>query len=135
MNISQNDLKLLLTGAMDVRKNAYAPYSNYAVGAALMSSTGEIYTGVNIENAAYSVTICAERSALFNAVSKGVRDITTIVVVTENGGVSCGACRQAILEFGPDIELIFATSQGEVVLETTVADLVPHSFGPKDLQD
>jgi cytidine deaminase len=120
---------------MDVRKNAYAPYSNYAVGAALMSSTGEIYTGVNIENAAYSITICAERSALFNAVSNGVRDIRAIVVVTENGGVSCGACRQAISEFGPDIELIFITSQGEVVLETTVADLVPHSFGPKDLHD
>ena len=133
MNLSVGEYKTLLSRAMEIRKNAYAPYSKYAVGAALMSSTGEIFTGVNVENAAYSITICAERSALFNAVSTGIRNIKAIVIVTDDGGVSCGSCRQAISEFGKDVELIFATSQGEIVLETTIAELLPHSFGEDNL--
>jgi cytidine deaminase len=133
MKLSESDFKKLLSRAMEARENAYAPYSNYAVGAALMSSTGEIFAGANVENAAYSITMCAERSALFNAVSNGIRELKAIVIVTDNGGVSCGSCRQAISEFGKDVELIFTTSQGEIVLETTTFDLLPHSFGPEDL--
>jgi len=135
MKLSKSEFKILLSRAMQVRENAYAPYSNYAVGAALMSSTGEIFTGVNVENAAYSITICAERSALFNAVSNGVRDFKAIVIVTDNGGVSCGSCRQAISEFGKDVDLIFANSQGRIVLETTISELLPHSFGQENLPD
>ena len=135
MKLPENDFKKLLSLALEVRKNAYAPYSNYAVGAALMSSGGEIFTGVNVENAAFAITICAERSAVFNAVSKGERDFKAIVVVTENGGVSCGACRQALSEFAKDAEVIIANDQGEIVLETTVSELLPYSFGQKDLSD
>lgn len=133
MMLSESELSELLSRALKVRENAYAPYSNYAVGAALMSSAGEVFTGVNVENAAYSMTICAERSAIFNAVSKGVREIRAIVVVTEDGGVSCGACRQAISEFGKDVDLIFANSLGKIVLETTISELLPHSFGQENL--
>jgi cytidine deaminase len=135
MKLTNGEFKKLLSQALQVRENAYAPYSKYAVGAALISSSGEVFTGANVENAAYSMTMCAERSAIFNAASKGVREIIAIVVVTEDGGVSCGACRQAISEFGKDVELIFATSRGEVVLETTISELLPHSFGQDNLPD
>ena len=135
MKLSEHEFQTLLSRALEVRKHAYAPYSNYAVGAALLSSTGEIFTGVNVENAAYSITICAERSALFNGVSKGMRELKAVVVVIENGGVSCGACRQAISEFGKDVELIFVNSEAKIVLETTMSELLPHSFGSEDISD
>ena len=133
MKLSEDKIQELLSQAMQIRENAYAPYSRYAVGAALMSSSGDIFTGTNVENAAYSMTMCAERSAIFNAVSNGVREIIAIVVVTEDGGVSCGACRQAISEFGKDVALFFASSQGEIVLETTISELLPHAFGEENL--
>jgi cytidine deaminase len=133
MKMSEGEFNALLTRAMQIRENAYAPYSKYAVGAALMSASGDVFTGANVENAAYSMTMCAERSAIFNAVSSGVREIKAIVVVTEDGGVSCGACRQAISEFGKDVDLIFVNAHGEIILQTTISELLPHAFGKDSL--
>jgi len=83
--------KQLITSARRVRQHAYAPYSNYTVGAALLTAEGHIYTGVNVENAAYPVTICAERAAVFKAISEGERKFTALAVVTDNGGTPCDA--------------------------------------------
>ncbi|MEE9508106.1 MAG: cytidine deaminase, partial [Anaerolineales bacterium] len=86
------------------------------------------------ENAAYPTSMCAERAAIFKAISNGERKIVAIAVVTENGGSPCGACRQVLSEFGVDTVVIMVKEDGEVVLETTVQDLLPHSFGPEDLK-
>jgi len=123
----------LIRAAQAVRRHAYAPYSHYPVGAALLTRSGKIYTGVNVENAAFPSGMCAERVAVFKAVSEGERAFEAIVVVTENGGAPCGACRQVLAEFGTDLEVVVADAAGTVVLETTLADLLPASFGPQSL--
>ena len=123
----------LIQAAQRVRRHAYAPYSHYPVGAALLTRGGKIYTGVNVENAAFPSGMCAERVAVFKAVSEGERQFAAIVVVTENGGAPCGACRQVLAEFGTDLEVVVADASGRVVLETTLADLLPASFGPQSL--
>ncbi len=123
----------LIRAAQAVRRHAYAPYSHYPVGAALLTRSGKIYTGVNVENAAFPSGMCAERVAVFKAVSEGERAFEAIVVVTENGGAPCGACRQVLAEFGTDLEVVVADASGAVVLETTLADLLPASFGPQSL--
>jgi cytidine deaminase len=123
----------LIESAVEVRRWAYAPYSNYAVGAALLTESGKVYEGVNIENAAYPTTICAERVAIFKAVSEGERAFTAIAVVTSNGGTPCGSCRQVMAEFGVDTLVIIADAQGKVIQESTVADLLPGAFLPRDL--
>lgn len=117
----------------DVRQRAYARYSGYQVGAALLAKSGKIYTGVNIENAAYPLTICAERTAVFKAVSEGEREFAAISVVTENGGSPCGSCRQVLAEFGLDIVVYIADGAGNLVQETTVRDLLPGAFTPDQL--
>jgi cytidine deaminase len=124
----------LIQHALSVRHHAYAPYSEYPVGAALLGSDGEIYTGVNVENAAYPLSICAERSAIFRAVSQGMRSFEAIAVASTNGGSPCGSCRQVLSEFGLDMTVVVVNAAGEVTLETTVADLLPHAFTPGDLQ-
>jgi cytidine deaminase len=123
----------LVESAVEARRWAYAPYSHYAVGAALLTESGKIYEGVNIENAAYPTTICAERVAVFKAVSEGERDFTAIAVVTLNGGTPCGSCRQVLAEFGVDTIVIIANVQGEIIQETTVRDLLPGAFLPENL--
>ncbi|MFH1634824.1 MAG: cytidine deaminase [Chloroflexota bacterium] len=123
----------LIRVALDARHRAYAPYSNYAVGAALLTNSGQIFSGVNVENAAYPTTICAERVAVFKAVSEGERDFTAIAVATENGGFPCGSCRQVLAEFGLSIVVLIVDGKGELVDETTVAALLPASFTPTDL--
>ncbi len=123
----------LIEAAVQVRRWAYAPYSHYAVGAALLTELGKIYDGVNIENAAYPTTICAERVAVFKAVSEGELRFTAIAVVTSNGGTPCGSCRQVLAEFGVDTAVIIADEAGNVVKETTVIDLLPGAFLPGDL--
>jgi cytidine deaminase len=123
----------LITAAVEAQQWAYAPYSNYAVGAAVLSASGKIYEGVNIENAAYPMTICAERVAVFKAVSEGERQFQAIAVVTRNGGSPCGACRQVLAEFGLDTTVLLANTDGELVLSTTVQDLLPGAFQPEDL--
>jgi cytidine deaminase len=112
---------------------AYAPYSNYPVSAALLTSSGKIVTGVNIENAAYPTSICAERVAVFKAVSEGETSFQAIAVVTPNGGTPCGSCRQVLSEFGLDIVVIIADKDGKIVLEQSVAELLPGAFRPDDL--
>lgn len=123
----------LVESAIQARRWAYAPYSHYAVGAALLTESGKIYEGVNIENAAYPTTICAERVAVFKAVSEGERQFEAIAVVTSNGGTPCGSCRQVLAEFGTDIRVIVADETGKILQETTVAELLPGAFLPRDL--
>jgi cytidine deaminase len=123
----------LIEAALEARRWAYAPYSGYRVGAALLAASGQIYDGVNVENAAYPTSICAERAAVFKAVSEGELKYTAIAVATGNGGMPCGACRQVLSEFGLDIVVIVVDETGRVTEESTVQDLLPGSFGPKDL--
>ena len=124
----------LIDLAIQARQWAYAPYSHYAVGAVVLTDSGKIYDGVNIENAAYPTGICAERVAMFKAISEGERSFKTLVVATENGGTPCGSCRQVMAEFGLDTEVIIVDVKGNVALETTVAGLLPGAFTPKDLK-
>lgn len=124
----------LIQIAQDVREHAYTPYSQYRVGAALHSTDGRIFSGCNVENAAYPTGICAERVALVKAVSEGARDFDALVVVTDNGGTPCGVCRQMLYEFAPDLPVTCLNSEGEVVLETTLRELLPHGFGPSSLK-
>jgi cytidine deaminase len=124
----------LVQRALEARKWAYAPYSNYQVGAALLADSGRVYTGVNVENAAYPTGICAERVAVFKAVSEGEHHFQAIAVATVNGGTPCGACRQVLSEFGLETKVIVANDRGEILLEMDVAGLLPGAFRPKDLQ-
>lgn len=123
----------LLKQAVDARKLAYAPYSKYPVGAALLSSNGQIFTGVNIENAAYPDGICAERVAVFKGVSEGEKSFSAIAVVTANGGTPCGSCRQVLSEFSRDMIVILGDAEGHYLHETTLAALLPEAFGPGHL--
>jgi len=122
----------LVALAARAREAAYAPYSKYKVGAALLAKSGKIYTGCNVENAVYSLTICAERTAVFKAVSEGEQAFEAIAVVTSNGGTPCGSCRQVLAEFGLDTRVLIATPE-EIVSEETVGTLLPGAFGPQDL--
>jgi cytidine deaminase len=125
----------LLEAAIAATQHAYIPYSNYPVGAALLTTDGAIYTGCNIENAAYPVTICAERTALVKAVSEGQRQFEALVVVTRNGGSPCGMCRQMLYEFSPELHVIVANLDGSILYDMPLADLLPHGFGPIDLRE
>ena len=122
----------LIAQAMQARERAYAPYSNYRVGAALLGKSGRVYTGCNVENAVYPLVICAERTAVVKAVSEGEREFVAIAVVTENGGSPCGSCRQTLREFGADILVLIADITG-AYRETTIAELLPDSFSATDL--
>ena len=122
--------------AAKMRERSYSPYSHYAVGAALLTKNGKIYTGCNIENAAYPVTICAERTAIFKAVSEGDRDFEAIAIATVDGyGYPCGSCRQVMAEFSLDMAVILADESGRITTETNVADLLPGAFTPQRLLD
>lgn len=123
-----------MRSAAEVRLKAYAPYSNYQVGAALLTRTGEIFVGANVENAAYPVTMCAERAAVFSAVSAGKREFVAIAVATQNGGTPCGSCRQVLSEFGLDIEVLLVDSDGNFLQQNTVRELLPGAFQSKDLE-
>jgi cytidine deaminase len=118
----------LIRIANQARKWAHVPYSNYPVGAAVLTESGRIYDGVNIENAAYPVTICAERVAIFKAVSNGEKDLKAIAVVTKNGGMPCGSCRQVMAEFNLEMQVIVADEKEKITAEKTVSDLLPGAF-------
>jgi cytidine deaminase len=133
MGISPAQRDDLIARAHAARHRAYAPYSHYPVGAALLAASGEIYQGANVENAAYPTGMCAERAALFTAVSHGEREFIAIAVVTENGGTPCGACRQALSEFGLETTVVVADAEGRVSHEVTLAALLPQAFGPSKL--
>lgn len=124
----------LITAAFKARENAYAPYSGYKVGAALLTCGGEIFTGCNVENASYGATVCAERTAFFSAVACGKKDFSAIVIV---GGSSegepdyafpCGICRQVISEFCKDDFRIIVAKSPTDYKTFTLAELLPHSF-------
>ena len=114
--------------ALHTRQWAYAPYSNYPVGAALLTGSGKIYEGVNVENAAYPSGMCAERIAVFKAISEGERELSAIAVVTANGGPPCGGCRQVLAEFSPDLVVIIADEEGNVRHELSLKELLPAAF-------
>jgi cytidine deaminase len=124
----------LIQAAVDIRQCAYAPYSNYHVGAALLTKSGRIFTGVNVENAVYSDTVCAERVAILKAVSEGEREFQSIVVSTANGGYPCGSCRQVLAEFGLDTVVWIVDGEGNVLDETSIKNLLPEAFSPKHLE-
>ena len=133
MIISDDERKLLITLANEARQKAYVPYSNYRVGAALRVKDGIIFTGVNVESAAYPTTMCAERVAVYKAVSEGYKDFEAIAVVTDNGGSPCGGCRQVLAEFGLETVVLIADGEGRLVSEMTVGELLPGAFTPKHL--
>jgi len=125
----------LIEAAVAAYNKAYAPYSHYSVGAALLTDSGEIVDGVNVENAVYPLTICAERVAIFKAVSQGQRSFQAIAVVTKNGGTPCGSCRQVMAEFGPDAVVLIANTSGQLLNTFTVKELLPSAFGKADLEE
>ena len=131
--ITDEERQRLVEAAIQARRWAYAPYSNYAVGAAVLTDSGRVYDGVNVENAAYPTGICAERVALFKAISEGERSFLALAVATSNGGTPCGSCRQVMAEFGVDMLVLIADSTGKIVSEMTVAELLPGAFLPGDL--
>jgi len=134
MSLPQNEKQALVDLANTARQRAYAPYSKYHVGAALRTKTGRIFTGVNIENAAYPHTMCAERVAIFKAVSEGEKEFEVIAVVTDNGGSPCGGCRQVLAEFGLDTLVLLANGKGELLKVMTVKELLPEAFTPEKLE-
>lgn len=123
----------LIQTAVEARQWAYAPYSNYKVGAAVLTASGRIYDGVNVENAAYPTTMCAERVAIFKAVSQGEQSFEAIAVASVNGGMPCGACRQVLSEFGLDTTVLVVNDRGEIVRLASVEELLPGAFRPQDI--
>ncbi len=120
--------------ALKVRENAYAPYSNFKVGAVLVTKEGKMFAGCNVENVSYGLTICAERVAVFKAVSEGGREFSFMVVVTDTDppAAPCGACRQVIREFGLNIDIVAANIKGDMITKP-LSEFLPDSFGPEDL--
>jgi cytidine deaminase len=123
----------LIKIALEARQLAYAPYSNYQVGAGLVTPSGRFFTGCNVESAAYPTSMCAERVAIFKAVSEGEHEFVALAVVTSNGGTPCGACRQVMAEFGLDTVVLIADTKGTLRQEARVSELLPGAFGPGDL--
>ena len=126
----------LLKLATEARDHSYSPYSHYAVGAALLTKDGRIYQGCNIENASFTPTICAERTAFFKAVYDGVREFSAIAVIGTGGlpAYPCGVCRQVMAEFcDSDFEIITANRDLSTVVVKTLDEMLPERFGPKDL--
>ena len=134
MTLTKQEKQSLVDLANTARQRAYAPYSHYTVGSSLRTKTGRLFTGVNVENAAYPQTMCAERIAIFKAVSEGETEFEVITVVTDNGGSPCGGCRQVMAEFGLDTIVILANGNGKIVEETTVGELLPGAFTPEKLK-
>ena len=140
-DLSQAEKQALIRAALDARTRAVAPYSRFAVGAALRSIDGQVFTGCNIENAAYTPTNCAERTALFTAVSQGVTRFTDIAVVGAKMGevnklvtAPCGVCRQALYEFcGPGLNVIMAKTP-EDYIEMSLGELLPLGFGAANIE-
>ena len=132
MELSDQDRELVKLAA-EARSKAYAPYSEYPVGAALRTESGNVFTGVNVENAAFPLSMCAERSAVFSAVTAGEKKFQAVAVATRNGGAPCGSCRQVLSEFGLETRVLIANQDQEVLKVTTVGELLPGRFGGDDL--
>lgn len=135
------EIQALIREAFAAQKFAYVPYSHFHVGAALCGKNGQVFRGCNIENASYTPTNCAERTALFKAVSEGVREFDAIAIVGSKVGETntlvtgpCGVCRQALYEFGgPELTVIMARSEDDYIV-TSLGDLLPYGFGPANLE-
>ncbi len=129
------DVEMLVREAQAARKRAYAPYSGFYVGAALLADNGKIYSGCNIENASYGATICAERTAIAKAVSDGVRRIAAMAIAGDGTGeiTPCGICRQVIAEFADGDMPVFCGSQDGIFIRHTLRELLPFAFTPADL--
>jgi cytidine deaminase len=126
-------IQQLIQQAAIVRDRAYAPYSNYHVGAALLGKNGTIYTGCNVENASYPTGICAERTAVAKAVSEGCLSFDAILVMTADGGTPCGSCRQVLNEFNPEMQIVVVNAEGKILLQQPLNALLPEGFGPANL--
>lgn len=133
--VSAGELDALERHATEAAAKAYAPYSNFPVGAAVLTAEGEVFSGCNVENASYGLTICAERNAVFQAVAAGHRSIRAVVVVSRADvpSLPCGACRQVLNEFGPKAQVRSATSKNAKI-DTTLDLLLPSAFGPQNLE-
>lgn len=127
--MNETDITRLIDAACEVRLRAYAPYSKYLVGTALLTADGEIVVGCNVENVSYGLTICAERVAIGTAVANGQREFTAMVIATANGGTPCGACRQVLIEFARDLPIyLINVDEGRTVTELSLAQLLPGRF-------
>lgn len=133
MTLTSSEQDDLLHLAALARQSAYVPYSHFAVGAALRADDGRVFTGCNVENASYGLTICAERNAVAHAVAEGARRFDAIAVVTENGVTPCGACRQVLAEFGPQMKVVVADAHDDRRLYT-LRELLPDAFTPEQLE-
>lgn len=139
--MTENQIKKLIETAIEARKKSYSPYSHYRVGAALLTSDGHMFSGCNIENAAYTPTNCAERTAFFKAVSEGVRDFTAIAIVGSPEGdeitqysYPCGVCRQVMMEFcDPEVFQVIVARSAEEYEIRTLKEFLPEGFGPANL--
>jgi cytidine deaminase len=131
----RGELERLREAARTASQSAYCPYSKFRVGAAVLTSTGEIISGCNVENASYGLTICAERNAVFQMVARGLTSIRAVVVYTPTQAPTspCGACRQVINEFGPDAE-IYSFCDGAEIISRGLSGLLPDAFGPRNLK-
>jgi cytidine deaminase len=127
------DVATLVSEAISASQRAYAPYSQYVVGAALLTHAGTVYQGCNVESAAYPASICAERTALVKAVSEGERNFAMLAVVTRDGGSPCGMCRQMLYEFVPNLRVVIADLRGHVHHDLPLNELLPLGFGPANL--
>ena len=135
------DRKALIRAAFAAREYAYTPYSNFKVGAALLAKNGSVYTGCNIECATFTPTNCAERTALFKAVSEGVHEFAAVAVVGAKDGAPddalvtspCGVCRQMLYEFAPGLRVLAARGDGDFQ-DAALEELLPHGFGPHSLE-
>lgn len=127
--LTPSELSQLRTAAIAVSKNSYSPYSHFPVGAAILARSGRIYVGTNVENAAYGSTICAERSAMLQAVAAGEREPLALVLYTPTPlpSTPCGACRQVLAEFNPSLPII-GIGNGEATVEHSLAELLPYTF-------
>ena len=128
------DINELINKAKNAREHSYSPYSRFKVGAALKTKNGMVFTGCNIENSSYSLSICAEREAIFKAISAGERDLDTIAVVTDSDKLTtpCGACRQVMWEFSKDMTIVVANLKGKKK-EFKIKELLAHPFGKDPL--
>ena len=125
----------LVRRAREARRHAHSPFSRFRVGAALLGASGKVYTGCNIENSSYGLTICAERTALFKAVSEGGKKFKALAIVSDDSGFTppCGACRQVILDLAGDIDSVLADRRGRIRVQR-LHDLLPFPFTAQDLQ-
>ena len=131
------DWDALTQAALDARALAYAPYSGYRVGAALLSDDGAVFTGANLENASYGLCLCAERVAMARALMEGAKGFTAICVATQgpSPGTPCGMCRQVLAEHAPGIPVRCVTADADAVIDTDVSSLLPHAFDSSFLDD